>query len=112
MENMIREEMLSCLEFIKSKHNFIEKISYFPVSCELIIIDMHIKKDNYILLKLLGYDFEDKIKNDISIKIKSLTNFNHCFTRFHIAPKQPINHNKEKKYNGIWSIIISWIYKR
>lgn len=97
MENMIREEMLSCLEFIKSKYNFIEKISYFPVSCELIIIDMYLKKDNYILLKLLGYDFEDKIKNDISIKIKSLTNFKHCFTRFHIVPKQPINHNKEKK---------------
>ena len=74
-------EVSSYLESIKDKYSFVEKVGYFPLSYASTIIELHVKKENYILLKLSNYNFKDKIEDEISNMLEPLL-FSSCCSHF------------------------------
>ena len=82
---MYVDEMLSNLELIEEKYDFIEKIEYISLSHDLVVIEVYIKKENYILLKLLDCNFKNKIKDKILDIMQPLIHSVNYFIEFSIT---------------------------
>lgn len=85
MENAIRTAKYKELpnsKLIKDKYSFIESIEYFPLAGDSVYIDIYIKEENYTLLELLGSDFKNKIRDEISAMVKSSMRFSNCSVTF------------------------------